>query len=188
MNEVKKWKTVLRDRRNLRILAIPGSLRAASTNAVLLDSAACLAPESVHVVVYRGLGALPHFNPDLDNDLLHGPVPELRSQLRNSDGILFSTPEYAHGIPGALKNALDWMVGSGELYDKPVALFNTSSRAIYAQASLTGTLKVMAARLISEAFITVPLLGRNLSKDSIVSDPELSRMIRSALAAFVSAI
>ncbi len=93
--------------RNLRILAIPGSLPAASSNATLLDSAAALTPGNVEVIVYRGLAALPHFNPDLDNDLVSLPVSEFRSQLRISDGILFSTPEYAHGIPGVLKNALD---------------------------------------------------------------------------------
>jgi len=100
--------------RNLRILAIPGSLRAASSNATLLDSAAALTPGNVEVIVYRGLAALPHFNPDLDNDLVSLPVSEFRSQLRISDGILFSTPEYAHGIPGVLKNALDWVVSSGD--------------------------------------------------------------------------
>ncbi len=61
--------------RNLRILAIPGSLRTASSNAILLDSAAALTPGNVEVIVYRGLAALPHFNPDLDNDLVSLPVP-----------------------------------------------------------------------------------------------------------------
>ena len=83
----------------------------------------------MRIIVYRGLAALPHFNPDLDNDLVSLPVSEFHSQLRISDGILFSTPEYAHGIPGVLKNALDWVVSSGELYDKPVALFGASSRS-----------------------------------------------------------
>lgn len=174
--------------RNLRILAIPGSLRTASSNAILLDSAAALTPVNVEVIVYRDLAALPHFNPDLDNDLVSLPVSEFRSQLRVSDGILFSTPEYAHGIPGVLKNALDWVVSSGELYDKPVALFGASSRSTYAQASLAETLKVMAARMIGEASITVPLLGRNLHEGSMVLDPDFSSLIRSAVAAFVSAI
>jgi NAD(P)H-dependent FMN reductase len=125
---------------------------------------------------------------DLDNDLVSLPVSEFRSQLRISDGILFSTPEYAHGIPGVLKNALDWVVSSGELYDKPVALFAASSRSTYAQASLAETLKVMAARMIGEASITVPLLGSNLHEGSIVLDPDLTSLIRSTVAALVSAI
>jgi NAD(P)H-dependent FMN reductase len=114
--------------------------------------------------------------------------PSFVPELRISDGILFSTPENAHGIPGVLKNALDWVVSSGELYDKPVALFGASSRSTYAQASLAETLKVMAARMIGEASITVPLLGSNLHEGSIVLDPDLTSLIRSTVATLVSAI
>jgi len=71
-------------------------------------------------------------------------------------------PRIRAWYPGVLKNALDWVVSSGELYDEPIALFGASSRSTYAQASLAETLKVMAARMIGEASITVPLLGRNL--------------------------
>lgn len=177
---------VSEERRKVRILAISGSLRATSTNTVLLNSAAALAPENVDVVVYRGLGTLPHFNQDLD----HGSVPvaEFRSQVRISDGIVFSTPEYAHGIPGALKNALDWLVPGVELHEKPVALFNASSRSAYAQASLAETLKVMSARVIPEASITVPLLGRDFDEGATVMDSDVCRVIRSGMAALVSAI
>jgi len=79
-------------------------------------------------MVYDGIGNLPHFNPELDKEPAHKePVPpavsDFRSQLNSSAGVVISTPEYANGIPGALKNALDWLVASGELYEKPIALF-----------------------------------------------------------------
>ena len=96
-------------------------------------------------------------------------------------------PQMCAWYPGVLKNALDWAVSSGELYDKPVALFG-ASRSTYAKASLAETLQVMAARMIGEASITVPLHGRNLHEGSIVLDPDLSSLIRSAVAVFVSAI
>src|SRR5262249_12415059 len=86
------------------------------------------------------------------------------------------------------KNALDWLVRSGELYEKPVALFSASPRATFAQASLTETLKVMTARLISEASITVPLLGKGFDEAQIISGPGLSRTLRSALVAFAHVI
>src|SRR6516164_6874799 len=117
-------------------------------------------PGHVKLTIYHGLGNLPHFNPEIDTEFPPPPVSDFRSQLRNSAGVIISTPEYAHGIPGVLKNALDWLVASGELYEKPVALFSTSPRGRFAHASLIETLTVMMARLIPEAFINVsPPLG-----------------------------
>ena len=94
----------------MRFLAISGSLRLASSNTALLRAAALVAPEGVEIILYRGLGDLPHFNPDLE--AAEPPsVTEFREQVRISDGLLISSPEYAHGVPGVLKNALDWLVG-----------------------------------------------------------------------------
>lgn len=115
-------------------------------------------------------------------------VDEFRFHLRKSAGVIISTPEYAHGVPGVLKNALDWLVASGELYEKPVALFNASPRANYAQASLVETLTVMTARLVPEACIVVPLLGKDLDENKIIADQNYARTLRSALNAFAAAI
>jgi NAD(P)H-dependent FMN reductase len=171
----------------MQILAISGSLRAASTNTMLLKAAAALAPEEVTLRIYDGLGDLPHFNPDLDKEPAHAAVAEFRFQLRKSTGLIISTPEYAHGVPGVLKNALDWLVASGELYEKPVALFSASPRATYAQAFLIETLNVMTGRVVPEACIALPRLGKSRDKHEIVSEPDLSRTVRSALMAFVLA-
>jgi len=171
----------------MQILAISGSLRAASANTNLLKAAAAMTPEEVTLSLYDGLGDLPPFNPDVDKDPLHAAVAEFRSQLRQSAGVVFSTPEYAHGVPGVLKNALDWVVASGELYSKPVALFSASPRAGYAQASLVETLTAMSARVVPQACIVVPLLGKNLREDEIAAEPDLSRAVRSALKAFARA-
>ena len=99
----------------MRILAISGSLRTGSSNTMLLRAAVALAPQAFEVSVYDGLATLPHFNPDQDNEAAPPPVVDFRSQLHASDGVLISSPEYAHGVPGVLKNALDWVVASGEL-------------------------------------------------------------------------
>jgi chromate reductase len=172
----------------MQILAISGSLRGASTNTTLLKAAAALVPEGVMLNLYDGLGDLPHFNPDLDKDPPHAAVDEFRFHLRKSAGVIISSPEYAHGVPGVLKNALDWLVASGELYEKPVALFSASPRANYAQASLMETLTVMTARVVSEASIVVPLLGKNVEENGIINDPDISRTLRSALIAFANEI
>jgi chromate reductase len=172
----------------MRILAISGSLRTGSSNTTLLHAAAALAPPTIEVSVYNGLAALPHFNPDLDIEPLPPPVVDFRSQLRATDGVLISSPEYAHGVPGVLKNALDWVVASGELYGKPVALLNASPRSVHAQASLKETLTVMTASLIPEASITVSLRSNKVDEAGIISDPEISHALRSSLEAFGRAI
>ena len=102
------------------------------------------------------------------------PSREFRSELDACAAVLISSPEYAHGVPGALKNALDWIVGSGELVGKPVALVNVSPRSTYAQASLAETLRVMSADLVDAASMAVPLGGRHLDASGIVADTELS--------------
>ncbi|HEV7516482.1 MAG TPA: NADPH-dependent FMN reductase [Thermoanaerobaculia bacterium] len=171
----------------MRILAISGSLRAVSSNTALLRAAATQAPEGVEVALYGGLGDLPHFNPDLE-DAEPPSVMDLRRQVRTADGLLISSPEYAHGVPGVLKNALDWLVGGSEIVYKPIALWNAAPRATHAQASLAETLRTMSTRIVSEASIAVDLLGRKIDAAGIVAEPELSRAMRDALAAFALAI
>jgi NAD(P)H-dependent FMN reductase len=172
----------------LQVLALSGSLRVASSNTRLLKAAMELAPSSMQMELFDGLGNLPHFNPDLDNENPPETVQEFRKVLQATDGVLISCPEYAHGVPGTFKNALDWIVGSGEFMHKPVALFNPSPRAVYAQASLVETLTVMMAQWVPEANVTLSLPGNNLDVEEIASHPEWSQMIRCALQAFSRAI
>src|SRR5579862_5748949 len=108
----------------MRILAISGSLRAGSTHTALLRAAAGSAPAGVEIALYAGLASLPIFDPDHDETAVPRAVLDLRARLHAADGVLIACPEYAHGIPGGLKNALDWVVGSSKFVDKPVALFH----------------------------------------------------------------
>ncbi|HEX2643087.1 MAG TPA: NADPH-dependent FMN reductase [Thermoanaerobaculia bacterium] len=173
----------------MKILGLSGSLRAVSSNTALLRAAAALAPAGVEVVLYAGLGDLPHFNPDVEeNPPLPPAVEDLRARVGEADGLLISCPEYAHGVPGAFKNALDWLVGGPEFVYKPVALLNASPRSSHAQAALAETVTVMSGRLVSEASIPVPLSGRKLDAEGIAASPELAELIRGALAAFAQAI
>lgn len=171
----------------LRILAISGSLRRGSSNTAVLKAMAALAPAGVALALHPGLDALPHFNPDRESEPV-AAVADFRARLQEADGVLISTPEYAHGLPGVLKNALDWVVGSGELVDKPVALANPSPRSIFAQAALQEILATMSARLVTEAFVTVPLMGRALPEGGIAADAEIVAALKEGLAAFVEAI
>jgi chromate reductase, NAD(P)H dehydrogenase (quinone) len=171
----------------IRILAISGSLRQISSNTTLIHAAIALSPADVEMRLYRGLGDLPHFNPDLE-PTAPTVVDDLNQQLSWCDGLLISSPEYAHSVPGVLKNALDWLVSGFEFIDKPIALFNASPHSTHAQAALTEIVTVMSGRIVPEACIAVPLPGRKLDAAGIVADPELSSQIQAAIVAFATAI
>lgn len=176
----------------MQILTIPGSLRAVSLNKSLLRAAMRLAPPRTSIALYDQVGDLPHFNPDLEGPgheaLEPEPVKEFRAVLQQSDAILISSPEYAHGVPGSLKNALDWVVGSGELIGKPIGLLKTSPYSTHAHAALTEILTTMDAHVIAEASLTVPLMGRKLADAEIAADPELAPIIKQSLAALADYI
>ena len=165
-----------------RILALSGSLRRASANTALLQALKRVAPPGIDVLIYERLDQLPFFNPDVTPS---PAVVEFQGTVGGADAMVISSPEYAHGVPGVLKNALDWLVGGGELIDKPVAVLNASGRATHARTSLVDTLTVMSARVIEDASITVPLEGSRLNAEFIAADPQRSVMLREALAALI---
>jgi len=171
----------------IKILAISGSLRSKSSNTTLLLAAAMLAPAGAFFAQYAGLGDLPHFNPDLEG-MEGDAVLEFRRELQESDAVLICSPEYAHGVPGALKNALDWIVGSGELVDKPVALVNASPRSTYAHASLMETITVMSACLVEEACVTLPLWDKSMDALGVSSHAEISELLSTALTELIAAV
>ncbi|HEY6039457.1 MAG TPA: NADPH-dependent FMN reductase [Kofleriaceae bacterium] len=133
----------------MKVLAISGSLRATSSNAALVRAAARLAPAETSIEIYDQLGTLPHFSPDLDVEPAPAPVAELRAAVGLADALMITTPEYAHGMPGSLKNALDWLVSAAEPIDKPVLLISASpSGAAYAHAQLSEVLRTMSMQLV----------------------------------------
>lgn len=173
----------------MKILAISGSLRWGSSNTALLRAMRKLAPDGVDIVLYERLGELPHFNPDLDDGGAPAAVIDFREQLQSADGVLISSPEYAHGVPGTMKNALDWLVSTGELVGKPVALINASPRSAYALAQLIETLTTMSWNVVAEATITLPLMAKEkLEETAIPANEEVSALLREAIDAFVRAI
>jgi chromate reductase, NAD(P)H dehydrogenase (quinone) len=170
----------------IRLLTISGSLRAASSNTALLRAAAQLAPDGIQVERYEDLANLPHFNPDLEANWPES-VLDLKARIAACDGLLISSPEYAHGVPGALKNALDWLVSGSEFMDKPIAFWNASPLAKYATASLIETVTVMTGKIIPDACVTLPL-GPRLDEAGILAQAEISEALRAALLAFARAI
>ncbi len=173
----------------MRLLAISGSLRAHSSNGELLCALARLAGPADQVEIYDGVGALPHFNPDLDQEGMGLPasVAQLRRMIAVADGLVISSPEYAHGVPGSLKNALDWLVSGPEMVYKPIGLLNPSPRSVHAHASLAETLRTMSTTLVDGACIVLPIAGRGLDADGILANEELRSRLDGVLAAMRAA-
>jgi chromate reductase len=167
-------------------LTISGSLRAGSSNMAALEAIAMLAPPHVTVRRYGELELLPAFNPDLESGALPKPVARLRARVGQADAIIISSPEYARGMAGALKNLLDWLVGAVEFPGKPVALITTSQRAEYAPEQLKLVLTTMSARIVEPACLTLPLLGKTLSAAEIAADRGLSRQLRAVIDALLA--
>jgi len=173
----------------MKILAITGSLRAASQNTAVLVAAKRLAPAGVTIELFEGIGKLPFFNSDLEApEYLPEVVSAFRRTIGAADSLLISSPEYARGVSGVMKNALDWLVGSFEFPGMPIALINTSPRATHALAVITLTLETMSANVVRDASIELPLLGTANDADSIAANPEFSEPLRAAIESFASPI
>jgi NAD(P)H-dependent FMN reductase len=172
--------------RHTRVLALCGSLRAASINASLLRALARLAPEGICVTLFATLGSLPLFNPDLE-PAPPAPVVALRQAVAAADALLIASPEYAHGLSGTLKNALDWLVSFEPFVGKPVAVINASPRAHHAHEALLEILATMSAQLVHEACIALPLLGSGLDEEAMVADPQLCAAARAVLGRLAAA-
>ena len=166
----------------MHILAISGSVRRASSNTTVLEAVRRLAPAGVDVELYDGLARLPAFDADVEESgTLPAVVSDLRARVAGADALLVCSPEYAHGMPGSLKNLLDWLVGSLEFPGKRVTLVAASTRSVYAQAQLTEVLRTMTARLIPDAPVVVPLPTREMTAAAIADDPTLRGILSAVL-------
>ncbi|MDB5803088.1 MAG: NADPH-dependent reductase [Betaproteobacteria bacterium] len=165
----------------MKLLAISGSLRAASINSALLRVAAKLAPPGLSIEICCDIGVLPLFNPDLEADP-PSAVIAFRTRVIEADALLIASPEYAHGITGPMKNALDWLVSIENFAGKPVAVWNASPRSIHADASLREILNTMSAEIVEEASIALPLVGAGLDEAGMLRTPAIADAIGAALA------
>ncbi|ESX65062.1 NAD(P)H-dependent oxidoreductase [Mesorhizobium sp. M0027] len=173
----------------LNILAISGSLRAASTNSALVAALAQNALPDCHVAVYDGLGRLPIFNPDDEGERTPPQAAALIDAVTAADGVIVSCPEYAHGVPGGLKNALDWLVSRDAAVGKPAMLVHASPRSLFARAALAEIMRTMSFALYEEAALEIALLGKKPPEvEKILAQPASRQTMRDALSAFAEFI
>ena len=142
----------------LRLLAISGSARRASTNTAMLRAMAEVAPPGIEITVFDRVGSLPVFSPDLEDGPPPAPVQAFMDAIRRADGLILSSPEYVHAIPGGLKNAIDWLVSGEHIIGKPVALMHASHRGDDMLGALRLVLSTVTERFAPDVFLRLPLM------------------------------
>jgi chromate reductase len=136
----------------------------------LIHAIAELAKEKFEIKIFESLSDIPHFNPDIDNETPPDAVKNFRKQLKEADGILICTPEYAMGVPGTLKNAIDWTVSSCEFSHKPTALITASSLGENGHESLLKTLKIIESKITDQTQLVISYVKAKVSKDNKITD------------------
>jgi chromate reductase len=177
----------------MTILAFSGSPQPASAVSHLLRAAAAVSPAGTKFLFYESLLELPLFSPDLDRAEAEPPasVGELRQQLASANAVVLATPEYAYGVPGSLKNALDWLVSSGSFYGKPTVVFSTSPSeqgGEKAFASLLLTLQALGAAVVPAASFPVPVVRAKLDVAGLLADSAFAAQLQTAMADLAAAV
>ena len=167
-----------------KVLAISGSTRAISSNLHLIKAITDLTKDIFDITLLEGLSTIPHFNPDLDTDTPPAEVSAFRETLRAFDGILICTPEYAMGVPGTLKNAIDWTVSSMEFSKKPVALITAGSMGQKGHQSLLDTLNIIETNVTDDTQLIISLVKTKVSAEGVITNPQTLEEVKLLLVAF----
>ncbi|OQP67416.1 hypothetical protein A3860_03450 [Niastella vici] len=171
--------------KKITILAVAGSLRPTSTNIRLVKDIQRWAPADIEFIVYEDLATLPAF----DDSAVEGePVAKWRRQLAEADGIFLCSPEYAFGIPGALKNAIDWTVRSGELVNKPLALVTAASNGEKAHAAWLQIFSALSANIPEGGALLIPFIKTKLNERGEIADAATKTAVEAVLQALINAI
>jgi NAD(P)H-dependent FMN reductase len=156
-----------------------------STNLSLIKAIANISDAYFSITIFNGLDMLPHFNPDLDIEPAPQTIIDFRKQLKEADGILICTPEYAMGVPGTLKNAIDWTVSSCEFSHKPVALITASSVGQKGHTALLETLQVIECAITDETQLLISFSKTKINDKGQITDPETLEKVKQLIQAFI---
>lgn len=175
--------------RPLFLYALCGSQRQASTSRRLLEAMRLACPDNISIEICDMIGALPIFNPDHEGGKTPPIVEKFAARIREADGLIVSCPEYAHGIPGGFKNALDWLVSRDEVPFKPLMFAHASHRGDLVLEQLAEVLRTMSLRIVSEAFLRLPIAGKGDEAQAEALAQALNNgLLLTSLSRFVHAI
>ena len=171
-----------------KVIAISGSTRQNSTNHGLIKAITALSKDELDIFVYEGISTLPQFNPDNDNENVAAEVADFRQQLNNADGVIICTPEYAHGVPGTLKNAIDWTISTSQFPHKPTMLITTSTDGRFGHQALLETLKAIEAKNIDNLQIVIRFAKTKISNENQIIDEKTLAQVKILIANFIKTI
>jgi chromate reductase len=166
-----------------KILAISGSTKSASTNGLYIAAIAQLLGKDFEVTNFPSIADIPHFNPDLDLENPPKAIADLRLKIQQADGMIISTPEYAMGLPGSLKNLLDWTVSSASFSGKPVLALVASTQGEKAYQSIIDILTVIEAKVAAQL---IPFAKAKINNAAVITDNETLTALKSTIHSFVA--
>ncbi len=169
----------------IKILAISGSLRPHSSNSKIVQYIAGMVPENTVYTIYNELASIPAFD---DADFIPASVTAWRKALQDADAIIICTPEYAFGIPGALKNAIDWTVSSGELVNKPLGLITAATGGDKAHAAFLQIFTALSANIPGNAALLIPFIKTRLDANGNIVDEKIKQQIQLLLNSLMAAV
>jgi NAD(P)H-dependent FMN reductase len=158
----------------IKVLGINGSIRNNSSSHVVMNEVAKSFPANVKFALFEHLADIPAFD---GSETDPESVKDFKNQINQAHAVVICTPEYAFGVPGALKNALDWTVGSGDFMNKPVALITASSHGEKGHEALQHILTAIAAKLDRATTLLISFIRAKV-KEGIVSDAPTAELIR----------
>ena len=162
--------------KNKKIIAISGSTRQSSANLSLISAITQLYSDKLNFNIFQNIANLPHFNPDLDNENAPQPVIDFRMQMDEADGILICTPEYAMGVPGTLKNAIDWTVSSLQFSHKPTVLITAGLSGLKGHRALMETLNILEADIPESLQLIISFAKTKVSGNTITDTTTLEQV------------
>ena len=171
--------------RKIKILAVSGGLRPTSTNALLVKEIQKWVPANVALTIYQGLAMLPAFDDSME---VSESILDWRRQLAEADGVLICSPEYAFGVPGALKNAIDWTVSSSELVNKPLVLITAASSGDKAHAAWLQIFSALSADIPAGGALLIPFIRTKFNEKGEVSDVATKEAILNTLQILIQTI
>lgn len=166
------------DKKKKQIFAIIGSIKKDSSNKAVVNFLKNLYQEEFDFEIFEGLAALPHFNPDLDNENIPDQVRSFREKVEHADGVIICTPEYIFSLPGALKNAIEWTVSTTVFSQKPVALITASASGEMAHQSLMMIMKTLYTKFDSSATLLIKGIKGKVNKNGDIHDEATIRALR----------
>lgn len=171
-----------------KVIAICGSTRQNSINHSLIKAIVDLSTENLDITIFDGIANLPQFNPDNDGEYVANEVADFRQQVNNAEGIIICTPEYAHGVPGTLKNAIDWTISSSQFPHKPTMLITASTVGSFGHKALLETLKAIEAKNIDNLQLVISFAKTKINNENQITDNKTLHEVQALLTRFIQTL